>query len=235
MSKSTAVSTQLVASTDKLPAHLKAVENDQRGNENVGMNVTIPRINLLQKMSSEVDKHNSKYIEGAEPGHFMNTLTQKIYGEEIYCINLIVDTVWEGKRKFEFGGGLLGTHPTRAACQESIDAQDRPEQWENVETHRHLILLKDPETGELDETPAVFDMSASKIRTSKHWNSQIVMQGGPRFSSLWKLSSRHTESKTGNTFVVLEVDLMGWAQEADYKLAEEVYGNIADSIKDIVL
>ena len=44
-----AVSVNLVASTDTLPAHLKAVEGVGRGNENVGSAVQIPRIKLLQR------------------------------------------------------------------------------------------------------------------------------------------------------------------------------------------
>jgi hypothetical protein len=40
----------LVASNDNLPAHLQLVNNGVgRGNENVGANVVIPRIKLLQK------------------------------------------------------------------------------------------------------------------------------------------------------------------------------------------
>ena len=70
MSKSAAVavaSSNLVASTDKLPAHLVGIDGG-RGNENVGNNVQIPRVKLLQKMSNEVDKHHAAYVEGCEPG-----------------------------------------------------------------------------------------------------------------------------------------------------------------------
>ena len=56
-----------------LPAHVQ--NGSGLGNENVGNNVTIPRIKLLQKMSDEVDKYSEKHVEGAEPGVFINSLT----------------------------------------------------------------------------------------------------------------------------------------------------------------
>ena len=70
-----------------VPAHV--MQGTGLGNENVGQNVTIPRVKLLQKMSDEVDKYNSKYIQGAEPGHFLNSLTGQNYGEELYVISLL--------------------------------------------------------------------------------------------------------------------------------------------------
>ena len=42
-----------------------------RGNENVGQNVIVPRIKLLQKMSNEADKHHKEHIKGAEVGDFI--------------------------------------------------------------------------------------------------------------------------------------------------------------------
>ena len=42
----------LALAEDKMPAHLKKVEGMGRGNEHVGQHLAIPRIKLLQKMSS---------------------------------------------------------------------------------------------------------------------------------------------------------------------------------------
>ena len=92
-----ALAVQLVSSTDSLPAHLKVVEGAGRGNENVGQNVQIPRIKLLQKMSNEVDKHHASYVEGCEPGHLVNTLTNHNYGNDLYVLSLHFKTefvVW---------------------------------------------------------------------------------------------------------------------------------------------
>ena len=49
--------------SSELPAHLNM--ESSRGNENVGANITIPRIKQLQKMSNECDKHHPAHIKGA--------------------------------------------------------------------------------------------------------------------------------------------------------------------------
>jgi hypothetical protein len=225
MSKSSAVSTvsNLVASTDQLPAHLKLVEGAGRGNENVGNNVQIPRIKLLQKMSNEVDKHHGSYVEGCEPGHMVNTLTNQNYGNDIYVLSLTFKTEFVVWRHLDAGGGYLGAFPSIAEAEAQVNQQDKPSEYDINETHAHVILIKDPETGALERSPAIMDFASSKLRVSKAWNSQIAMKGGDRFAALWKVSGVPTENKMGKAFMNCEVSFVGWAQESDYKTAEGLY------------
>ena len=75
----------LVSNT--VPAHVK--EASGLGNENVGAeHLQTPRVKLLQQMNSEVDKNHDAYIKGAEPGHFLNSVTNENYGTELYVINM---------------------------------------------------------------------------------------------------------------------------------------------------
>ena len=60
-------------------------------------------------MSDECDKHHPNYIEGAEDGHFLNSLTNEIYGDEIYVLNVKFKDEYVVWRKREAGGGLLGS------------------------------------------------------------------------------------------------------------------------------
>lgn len=213
----------LVASEDTLPAHLKAVEGVGRGNENVGTNVAIPRIKLLQKMSNEVDKHHANYVEGCEPGHFINTLTGHNYGSSVYAISLTFKTEFVVWRQLEAGGGYLGAFPSQQEAQDIVNEQDKPSEYDINETHAHVILLKNPTTGELDRTPCIMDFASSKLRVSKNWNSQIGMRGGDRFAGLWQVSGVSTENKMGKAFMNCEVSWVGWAMEGDYKAAEALY------------
>lgn len=215
--------TSLVASTDTLPAHLQAVQGVGRGNENVGQNVQIPRIKLLQKMSNEVDKHHASYVEGCEPGHLVNTLNNHNYGNDLYCISLTFKLEYVVWRDIEAGGGYGGAFNTQAEAQKYIDEQDKPAEWDINETHAHVLLIKDPETGELERSPAIMDFASSKLRVSKAWNAQIGMKGGDRFAGLWKVSGVPTENKMGKAFMNCEVSFVGWAQEEDYKVAEALY------------
>lgn len=219
------MSVPALAITDtKLPAHLqKAAKGIGRGNENVGQEVTIPRVKLLQKMSDEVDKHHNNYLKGAEPGNFMNTLTQKNYGDALYGLSItfkVEHVVWRDR---DAGGGLLGSFPTHTAAQERINEQDKPEDYAISETHTHVLLLKDPETGELDTSPVIMDFAASKLRVSRNWNSQIGLKGGDRFAGLWKLKSVAVENKMGNAYLNLEPEFVGWSTAEDYAVAESLY------------
>lgn len=231
MAAATAVSKapSMVASNDSLPAHLQLVENGiGRGNENVGANVAIPRIKLLQKMSNEVDKHHANFIEGCEPGHFINTLTNTNYGSEIFALSLTFKTEFVVWRQLDAGGGYLGAFSSQALAQAKVDEQDKPADYDINETHAHVILLKNPETGELDRTPCIMDFASSKLRVSKNWNSQIGMRGGDRFAGLWKVAGVSTENKMGKAFMNCEVSFVGWAQEDDYKIAEGLYEQYAN-------
>ena len=224
MSKAaTAVSTNLVASTDTLPAHLKAIEGVGRGNEIVGSALQIPRIKLLQKMSNEVDKHHASHVVGCEPGQFINTVTGENYGTDIYALSLTFKTEYVVWRQLDVGGGYLGAFSTLGEANERVAEQDKPSEYDVNETHSHVLLLKDPKTGNLDRAPSIMDFASSKLRVSKAWNSQIGMKGGDRFAALWKVSGVPTENKMGKAFMNCEVSFVGWAQEDDYKAAEAMY------------
>ena len=50
------------------------------GLENVkSESVALPILKLLQNGSGEAQKRNQNYVEGAEPGMFLNTVTKKLY------------------------------------------------------------------------------------------------------------------------------------------------------------
>ena len=72
----------------ELPAHAK--KGSGLGNENITQDhLQTPRVKQLQQLSNEVDENHSEYIEGAKPGDFVNTVTNKLLGRELYIINLL--------------------------------------------------------------------------------------------------------------------------------------------------
>ena len=214
---------EITLASSELPAHLQNKTGVGRGNEDVAGHVTIPRLKLLQKMSDEVDPHCAKYVEGAKAGDFLNSLTGENYGDAVYAVSITFKNQWQAWRSREAGGGYGGTFASLKDADEYVETQDKPEDWEVNETHTHLLLLKDPETGQTDSTPVIMDFTSSKLRVSRDWNSQITIKGGDRFAGLWKLYSVTATSKTGNTWMNVATDFVGWAQEDDYKAAEALY------------
>ena len=227
MSKSTAVSapTNLLDMVDPSGATPAHIAGGGRGNENVGSNVTIPRIKQLQKMSSETDEHSSNYVDGAKPGDLINSLTGHIYGNAVYVLPLTFkDTyvVWGDRNK-----SLPMLSPfvfdTLAEAEFAISQSDAPDDYKATQTHSHVMLVKDPATGLLESTPVIMDFSVSKMKISKDWNSQIAMKGGDRFAGLWKLESISQANKAGQQFMNLKAEFVGWAKEEDYEAAEALY------------
>ena len=98
-------STALAIKEDNVPAHVAASMGAGRGNENVGAEVQIPRLKLLQKMHDEVDKNHAKFVKGAEVGLFYNTLTDQVYSDTLHIISITFSseyTVWKNRDQAGF-------------------------------------------------------------------------------------------------------------------------------------
>ena len=53
------------------------------GSQNIGQeDLALPFLKVLGQLSPEVNKRNSKYVEGAEPGMIINTVTNELYDGE---------------------------------------------------------------------------------------------------------------------------------------------------------
>jgi hypothetical protein len=177
-------------------------------------------------MSDEVDRHHANYVTGAQDGDFLNSLTGELYGSSLYAISIKFKEEFAVWKKRDAGGGLLGSFKTEGEARAAIAAQEKPMDFDVSQTHSHTLLIKNPETGAIGK-PVVMDFASSKLRVSRGWNSQIDIKGGDRFSSLWKLSSVAAKAKNGAQFMNLEVEFMGWAQEEDYKAAENYYNQFS--------
>ena len=208
--------------SDKVPAHVK--NSAGLGNEEVSTeHLQTPRVKLLQQLNNEVDENHSDYIEGSKPGHFINNVTKENYGTDMFVLNVRFTEDYVVWKKREFGGGLIGTFDTLQQATEFMTEQSMdPEQHDVIQTHSHLLIQKNPETGELS-IPFIMDFSSSKLRVSRSWNSQIQTKGGDRFSVLWKLESVKKANRAGQQFYNLDVAEVGWAQDTDYKAAKELY------------
>ncbi len=221
-------STALALSDDKLPAHISIDMN--RGNEDVGRNVEIPRLKLLQKMSDELDKNHPNYDKKADAGDFYNSLTKENYGTEMYVINILFKNnfiVWKDRTAGQ-GMGKLGTYQTQAEALQAMEDTGMPKIYQAVDTDEHLLLVKNKDTGELEQTPVIFDMASTKKSVSRNWNTQIGLKPGDRFAGLWKLSSFSATSKAGAPFNGIKVTFEGWAHEEDFKMADEMFAEYSN-------
>ena len=141
----------------------------------------------------------------------------------MYVISLnfkVQFTLWRDINK---GGGFGGTFDSEADAIAEQATKDNPAEWEVVENHSHLFVVINEETNELGDTPVIFDFTKSKLATSRSWNSNCRCSQAKVSASVRKITSKTTQSRTGQQYENLDVDLEGWATEAYFKAAEAMY------------
>ena len=204
-----------------LPAHLSKLGG--LGNENVQLDdLAVPRINLLQQLSPQVQKSKPEFIAGAEAGMFHNSVTNELYAS-IYVINLFYHREIAAFRKRPLGGGFLGNYPTLEAAQAKVTADNVPlDHVDFVDSANHTLLLLD-EKGQ-PKTQALMSLNGTKMRVSNQWNSEIQLldPNAPRFGSVWLLSTV-LQSNAKGSWHNLKVDFAGWAPAELTEEAAKLY------------
>lgn len=197
-----------------LPAHLKS--DTGRGNEEIAAkDLAIPKINLVQKMSPQVDALN------ARAGQLHVSTTDQLL-EFAYVVNLHYTRTFNVFKKRTLGGGFLGIFETSADAMAAIEETGHAKDYDIQETGTHQVLLLDENGAPV--TPARIYMSGSKMKVSNGWNSTIVtrLEGADRFSGVWKLGSvlETSGTKSWHNFTV---EFAGLCNEALHKEAEALY------------
>lgn len=202
-----------------LPDFLK--NQTGRGSEDVNHNdLIIPRLEVVQSLSTVRKKNSPEYIEGAEEGMFYNSVTRELYGSEVVVVPILFIKeclVWRDRK---LGGGFGGAHITEEEARARISEMSNPDEWEVVLTHQHFCLIVKAD-GTKEE--AVVSMSKSKLKVSKKFNSLIRINGGDRFSRRYKLRGVIAENNQGQEFYTLDVLNVGFVDEPTYRHAEKIY------------
>jgi len=170
---------QVTIKKENLPSDILFEADAAQGLENVRTeNLALPILKLLQNGSGEAQKRNQNYVEGAEPGMFLNTVTKKCYNgadgiEVVPCYYKLEFQEWA-----DFGTGsgrpenIFG-HDSDILSKTTKDpgGKDRLENGNYILTvGQHFVLIVD---GEITE-PALISMSSSQGKVSRKWNSMMA-------------------------------------------------------------
>jgi len=215
-----------VAQDAAVPAYIK--QDSQRGAENTGIDdVEIPRLMLVQALSSCKKKNEPDYIEDCEEGDLYNNVTRKVYGAEIYAIPVMFQKEYIVWKDMKQGGGFGGAFPTDAEAQQALTEQERPDDWESVPTSQfYCLLITNPNTVNETIEQMVVSMAKSKNKVARRWNSLIRMNGGDSFSRLYKIEGVGDKNQQGQDFQNLKVSAKGFVSEKAYMEAEKLYEQI---------
>lgn len=219
------------------------IKESDRGQENVSMDdVTIPRLDVLQDLSPQRKRNDPAYIEGAEEGMLYNTVTNLLYGTDVYFVPCFYKKEWLIWKLQDAGGGLNGVYDTEAEAkaafkEEGLDeifhekGKEKVCSYEIVDTANHFGLVF---SGEDDIQEICLSMSKSKMKVNRQFNTIIKMAGGDRFSRVYRVSSFEDTNKANQKYYNLKIAPMGYVSEAMYHLGEKLYEAISNSEKKVV-
>ena len=224
-----------------LPSTILFEDDAASGFENVKTtSLALPILKLLQNGSGEAQRRNQNYVEGAEPGMFLNIVTKKLYDgakgiEVIPCHYKLEYQEWA-----DFGTGSNRPENIYADDSEILSkttkdgsGKDRLDNGNYILTvGQHYILIADGDSIE----QALVSMSSSQGKISRGWNSMMLSitfegKNGPynpsSFSHSYKLTSVLNSGK-GNQWYGYNVTKIGPVKnEALYERAKKFYTSLA--------
>jgi hypothetical protein len=161
-----------------------------------------PILKLLQNGSAEAKKMNQNFIQGAEPGMILNTISKKIYdgAKGISVVPCHYRLEYQEWSDYGTGSGrpeniYPDTSDILTKTTQGLDGRDRLQNGNYILTvGQHFVLVVDG--ANID--PAMISMSSSQGKVSRKWNAMmmsITLDGKngpytpPSFSHIYKLST----------------------------------------------
>lgn len=180
-----------------------------KGSEDVTSNdMVLPRINVLQALSPQINKRDSGYIDGAEQGIIFNTVTNELYGESVTFVPVKFKkefVVWKLRTA---GGGFCGAYDSMGEAVAAVGAMQNPADYEAVESHQHFVMLLTA-TGTEE---AVFSMTKSMLKTSRSLNTLVQIAGVSRFAKAYKAVAVEVSGDKG-VYWSLKVNAAGFVSK----------------------
>lgn len=223
----------LILQGDK--ADLSHIKQSQRGNENVGVeDLVIPRLEIVQGSSPALKPGDPGYIEGAKQGDLINSVTNRVYGREVFVVPVHYTKQWLVWKKFSEGGGFYGAYPTPAEAKERCELEGGEKNHiESVDTPTHLCLLVNHAEGRVEEI--MIPMTRTKAKVSRAWNTTIRLSGLDRFGRAYRIGTALEKNKKNQEYWNYVVAQSGAPAKALYDLAEKLFTQVSSGEKNVVM
>ena len=183
--------------------------------------LALPFLKILGQLSPEVNKRDGKYVEGAEPGKIINTVTNELYDsiDVIPCHYKKQYIEWQDRGTST--GAPVAIHEADSdiisQTKRGKDYKDRlptGNYLDNTANHFVLVTGKSPQT-------ALISMKSTQLKVSRKWNSMmfgLTMQGKnglftpPTYSHIYRLSTVQMSNDKG-TWFGWDVKMVGPVQD----------------------
>ena len=181
-----------------------------KGAQNISQeDLALPFLKILGQLSPEVNKRDGKYVEGAEPGKIINTVTNQLY-DKLQVVPVFYKRQYiEWQDRGTSTGAPVAIHEADSDIVSQTtrgkDYKDRlanGNYLENTASHFVLTVGDNPST-------ALISMKSTQLKVSRKWNSMMMgikMQGKnglftpPTYSHIYNLSTVQMSNDKGTWF-----------------------------------
>ena len=196
----------------------------QQGTQNISQeDLALPFLKILGQLSPEVNKRDGKYVEGAEPGKIINTVTNELFDKisVVPCHYKRQYIEWQDRGTSGSGAPVAIHDADSDIVSQTTRGKDYKDRLangnylENTASHFVVILGDSP-------TTALLSMKATQLKVSRKWNSMMMglkMQGKngmftpASFSHLYQLKTVQQSNDKG-TWFGWEVSKIGPIEDA---------------------
>ena len=201
-----------------------------QGAQNISQeDLALPFLKILGQLSPEVNKRDGKYVEGAEPGKIINTVTNELFDSinVIPCHYKRQYIEWQDRGTstgapvaiHEAGSDIINQTKRDASYKDRLPNGNY---LDNTANHFVLVLGKSPST-------ALISMKSTQLKISRKWNSMMMgikMQGKNglftplTYSHIYNLKTVQMSNDKG-TWFGWDVSKVGpVASKEDYEMAK---------------
>ena len=181
-----------------------------QGAQNISQeDLALPFLKILGQLSPEVNKRDGKYVEGAEPGKIINTVTNQLFShvDVVPCHYKRQYIEWQDRGQSTGAPVAIHEADSDIISQTTRDKsyKDRLPNGNYLDnTANHFVL-------QLSDTPqsALISMKSTQLKVSRKWNSMMMglkMQGKnglftpPTYSHIYKLKTVQMSNDKGTWF-----------------------------------
>ena len=181
-----------------------------QGAQNISQeDLALPFLKILGQLSPEVNKRDGKYVEGADPGKIINTVTNELFDDidVIPCHYKRQYIEWQDRGTSS--GAPVAIHEADSDIVSTTtrdkgykDRLPNGNYLENTANHFVLLCGKNPQT-------ALLSMKSTQLKVSRKWNSMMMgikMQGKnglftpPTYSHIYNLKTVQMSNDKGTWF-----------------------------------
>ena len=195
--------------------------------------ISMPRIGLAQKMSPEIDKTSSKYIEGLSFMDLYHSQTHENFGTgPLYFAILKRERPrWVEFKPIEQGGGIKDKDVK--ANDPRADFGPNGEKPAATMFRDYVVLLLNSfDPADPLKSVVALSLKSSGLKAAKYLNFLTTLRGDKLIcKGVYKLTSSHeTDKKTQGVYAVYKFDNAGWL--APDSIVEKTAIELFESWKD---